>query len=259
MVRSQRGETSDLAGMVETGASLEDSVGPFLQTGDVFTQRLALMEGEDVRIRMAFPAQPEPAMVDDLQLRVRLEDGTILLPDRLREGGFAPTVFYPEVADTNDTAAFPSTNETVVGIDIPQSYLFGSSYIDVDVTARFVQPGGEQGTTGLDGDAVGFALIVKGVDRDSRAYDDDDGDGVLNKDDPCPSTYAPVEFDADRNGCLDDDDGDGCRTGTMRALRALPLHLTTQIETGAWTMTTGTAFPTPKTCARPSPSLLLLM
>ena len=129
------GETSDLAGMVETGASLEDSVGPFLQTGDVFTQRLALMEGEDVRIRMAFPAQPEPAMVDDLQLRVRLEDGTILLPDRLREGGFAPTVFYPEVADTNDTAAFPSTNETVVGIDIPQSYLFGSSYIDVDVTA----------------------------------------------------------------------------------------------------------------------------
>ena len=68
--------------MVETGASLEDSVGPFLQTGDVFTQRLALMEGEDVRIRMAFPAQPEPAMVDDLQLRVRLEDGTILLPDR---------------------------------------------------------------------------------------------------------------------------------------------------------------------------------
>ena len=203
------GETSDLAGMVETGASLEDSVGPFLQTGDVFTQRLALMEGEDVRIRMAFPAQPEPAMVDDLQLRVRLEDGTILLPDRLREGGFAPTMFYPEVADTNDTAAFPSTNETVVGIDIPQSYLFGSSYIDVDVTARFVQPGGEQGTTGLDGDAVGFALIVKGVDRDSRAYDDDDGDGVLNKDDPCPSTYAPVEFDADGNGCLDDDDGDG--------------------------------------------------
>ena len=79
------GETSDLAGMVETGASLEDSVGPFLKTGDVFTQRLALMEGEDVRIRMAFPAQPEPAMVDDLQLRVRLEDGTILLPDRLRD------------------------------------------------------------------------------------------------------------------------------------------------------------------------------
>ena len=45
----------------------------------------------------------------------------------------------------------------------PRNYLFGSSYIDVDVTARFVQPGGEQGTTGLDGDTVGFALIVKGV------------------------------------------------------------------------------------------------
>ena len=132
LVCGQRGETSDLAGMVETGASLENSVGPFLQTGDVFTQRLALMEGEDVRIRMAFPAQPEPAMVDDLQLRVRLEDGTILLPTAF-EKVVCSTMFYPEVADTNDTAAFPSTNETVVGIDIPQNYLFGSSYIDVDV------------------------------------------------------------------------------------------------------------------------------
>ena len=32
---------------------------------------------------------------------------------------------------------------------------------------------------------------------------------MLNKDDPCPSTYAPVEFDTDGDGCLDDDDGDG--------------------------------------------------
>ena len=41
----------------------------------------------------------------------------------------------------------------------------GSSFIDVDVVARYVQPGGESGTVGLDGDAVGFALVVKGVDR----------------------------------------------------------------------------------------------
>ena len=204
-----KGETSDLSGMVEAGASLNQSVGPFLQTGDVFTQRLTLIEGEDVRIRMAFPAQPEPAMVDDLQLRVRLENGMVLLPDELREGGFAPTEFFPGIVDTNNTTAFPPTNETVVGLNIPQSILYGSSYLDVDVVARFVQPGGEAGTTGLDGDAVGFALIVKGVDRDSRAYEDGDGDGVLNKDDSCPSTYAPVEFDVDRDGCLDDDDGDG--------------------------------------------------
>ena len=204
-----KGETSDLSGMVEAGASLNQSVGPFLQTGDVFTQRLTLIGGEDVRIRMAFPAQPEPAMVDDLQLRVRLENGMVLLPDELREGGFAPTEFFPGVVDTNNTTAFPPTNETVVGLNIPQSILYGSSYLDVDVVARFVQPGGEAGTTGLDGDAVGFALVVKGVDRDSTAYEDGDNDGVINTDDACPTIPAPPEFDANRDGCLDDDDMDG--------------------------------------------------
>ena len=203
------GNTHDLSGVDGEAWSGQGSMGPFLRTGDMFTDRLTLVNGEDVRIRMAFPAQPEPAVVDDLQLRVRLQDGTILLPDRLRSGGFAPTEFYPEVVDTNNTTAFPSSNETVVGIDIPWSYLYGSSYIDVDVVARFVQPGGTQGAVGLDGDAVGFALAVKGVQRDSTGFDDDDGDGVFNTYDACPTEAAFPQHDADRDGCLDDGDDDG--------------------------------------------------
>ena len=204
-----KGESGDLSGMVDTGAPLDGAIGPFLQTGDVFSQRLALIDGEDVRIRMAFPAQPEPAMVDDLQLRVRLEDGTILLPDHHREGDGSPTQFYPHIVDTNNTTAFPSSNETVVGLDIPHGYLSNASYLDIDVIARFVQPGGEEGTTGLDGDAVGFALVVKGVQRDSSDYVDNDGDGVLNIDDACLWSPAPAQYDVDRDGCLDDDDDDG--------------------------------------------------
>jgi hypothetical protein len=96
-----------------------------------------------------------------------------------------------------------------VGLDIPWSYLYGSSYIDVDVVARFVQPGGTQGAVGLDGDAVGFALAVKGVQRDSTGFDDDDGDGVFNTFDACPDDFAHPQFDQDRDGCLDDGDNDG--------------------------------------------------
>ena len=206
---ANKGQSEDIFGLIGSGAPLNDSVGPFLETGDMFTQRLTLLDGEDVRIRMAFPAQPEPAMVDDLQLRVRLEDGTILLPDYLREGGFAPTEFYPDVVDTNNTTAFPPSNETVFGIDIPQSYLYGSSYLDVDVIARYVQPGGTEGSTGLDGDSVGFALVVKGVQRDVDDHLDDDGDGVMNVDDACPDVPAPPNDDADGDGCLDDYDDDG--------------------------------------------------
>ena len=72
-----------------------------------------------------------------------------------------------------------------------------------------MQPGGEEGTTGLDGDAVGFALVVKGVQRDSSDYVDNDGDGVLNIDDACLWSPAPAQYDVDRDGCLDDDDDDG--------------------------------------------------
>ena len=206
---ANKGQTGDLSGMIDGGAFLNESVGPFLQTGDVFSQRLTLSEGEDVRIRMAFPAQPEPAMVDDLQLRVRLQNGTVLLPDQLLEGSFAPTLYAPNVTDTNNTTVFPPTNETVFGLDIPWSYLAESSYLDVEVVARFVQPGGEEGAVGLDGDAVGFALVVTGVQRDSSEYMDFDGDGVIDKDDACPTVAAPPQFDVDRDGCLDDDDGDG--------------------------------------------------
>ena len=201
-----RGEANNLSGLGQ-GWTGEGAIGPFLQTGEVFTQRLTPIEGKDVRIRLAFPAQPEPAMVDDLQLRVRLEDGTVLLADQLQADG-GPTSYYAGAVDTNDTAAFPATNETTLGINVPSSLLNGSSSIDVDVVARYVQPGGESGTTGLDGDAVGFALVVKGVERDSTDHRDDDGDGVANVDDACPTENSTAE-DEDGDGCLDDADEDG--------------------------------------------------
>lgn len=208
---AHRGDANNLSGL-GLGWTGEEAVGPFLQTGGVFTQRLTPLEGHDVRIRMAFPAQPEPAMVDDLQLRVRLEDGTVLLADQHQANG-SPTAYYPGSVDTNDTDAFPATNETTLGLDLPWARLNGSSYIDVDVVARYVQPGGESGTVGLDGDAVGFALVVKGVERDSTEHRDDDGDGVANADDACPNENSSAEDD-DGDGCLDDMDNDGVLDST---------------------------------------------
>ena len=200
------GEANNLTGLGR-GWNGAGAAGPFLQTGEVFTQRLTPIEDQDVRIRMAFPAQPEPAMVDDLQLRVRLQDGTVLLADQLQADG-TPTSYYPGAVDTNDTVAFPATNETTLGINLPSALLNGSSYIDVDVVARYVQPGSQSGTVGLDGDAVGFALVIKGVDRDSIDHRDDDGDGVANVADACPTENSSAE-DEDGDGCLDDADEDG--------------------------------------------------
>ena len=197
----------NLSNFADTPWYGDGATGPFLSTGASFQQRLTPQENSSIRIRMAFPAQPEPAMVDDLQLRVRLEDGTVLLPDRIQADG-TPTKFYGSVVDLNNTTTFTPSNETVVGIDIPASYLTNASYIDVEIAARYVQPGGVSGALGLDGDAVGFGLVVQGVERDSTDHLDGDGDGIPNVDDACPFENA-AQADNDNDGCLDDQDGDG--------------------------------------------------
>ena len=184
----------------------EGATGPFLQTGDLWQRRFTPVDGEDVRLRLAFPAKPEPMLVDDVQLRVRLDDGRWLLGDRWQANG-TPTVFGPST-DFNNISLFPSSNETTVGLNIPASLLANRSHIDVQVVARYVSPGPDQGSVGLGGDATGFALVIQGVDRDSQDHDDDDLDGVANIDDRCPDETAS-EDDEDRDGCLDDDDGDG--------------------------------------------------
>ena len=157
LVRSTRRQHARPLGVDGEAWAGQGSMGPFLRTGDMFTDRLTLVNGEDVRIRMAFPAQPEPAVVDDLQLRVRLQDGRYCCPTDCARVGSHQLNSTPMWWTRTTQRRFPH-NETVVGIDIPWSYLYGSSYIDVDVVARFVQPGGTQGAVGLDGDAVGFAL-----------------------------------------------------------------------------------------------------
>jgi len=198
---------NNLSGLSELSWDGAGAAGPFLQTGDVFEERFTPMNNRSVRLRLAFPAQPEPAMVDDLQLRVVLENGRVLLPDRLNADG-EPVMYNASVADFYDTDVFPNSNETVVGIDIPAHYLADASWFDVQVVARYVQPGGLPGTVGLDGDATGFSLVVQGVERDATDHLDGDGDGVANLDDLCPFEDATAADD-DQDGCLDDGDGDG--------------------------------------------------
>ena len=180
--------------------------GPFLQTGDVFSHRFTPLENESVQVRLAYPAKAQPAPVDDLQLRIRLDDGTVLVADRIQADG-TPTSFYGNVVNLSNTTLFPQSNETTFGIDIPASFLNDSRFIEIEVAARYVVPGGTAGSVGIDGDAVGFALVVSGVERDSDDHVDGDGDGVYNIDDRCPLENASLA-DLNGDGCLDDDDGD---------------------------------------------------
>ena len=181
------------------------AAGPFLRTGEVWTQRFTPMENADLEVRMAHAASPEPSAVNDLLLVARLSDGRVVSSASTDHDGYS-TLFYSGT-DLDNTTHFPSANETTLGLRIDQTELAEIDWIEVEVRARFVAPGGLSDGVGLDGSRTGFALAVQGVERDGLDWLDGDGDSVPNAEDICPNENA-FGWDTDNDGCLDDTDGD---------------------------------------------------
>ena len=181
------------------------AVGPFLETGDVFQQRF-ILNGDSLDVRLSVQAKPEPHLVDDVQLMVRLPDGRFAVGESYRSDG--RSMLYYDFADHLNTTAFPSTNETTVGIHLDENTLSGVEYVDVFVTGRYITPGNQPGTLGIEGNRVGFGLALQGVVLDPLNHSDADSDGIPYENDECPFTNA-LGWDADENGCIDDLDQDG--------------------------------------------------
>lgn len=181
------------------------AVGPFLATNDVFQQRF-ILNGEALDVRLSTQAKPEPHLVDDVQLMVRLPDGRFAVGESYRSDG--RSMLYYDFADHLNTTAFPPTNETTVGIHLDEETLSGIEYVDVIVTGRYVTPGNLPGTLGIEGDRLGFGLAVRGVELDPLNHSDADGDGIPYEGDVCPFVSA-LGWDLDMDGCIDDLDEDG--------------------------------------------------
>ena len=182
------------------------AVGPFLSTGDVFQQRFILQENESLDIRLSFQAKPEPHLVDDVQLMVRLPDGRFAVGEDYRQDG--RSMLYYDFANPLNTSAFPPTNETTVGIRLDAATLENVDYVDVLVTGRYITPGNQPGTLGIEGDQVGFGLAIRGVELDPLNHSDGDGDGIPYEEDLCPFISA-LGWDQNEDGCIDDVDEDG--------------------------------------------------
>ena len=203
---TRMGTSGPIENLMQQSWDGSGSVGPFLSTGDVFQQRFILQGNESLDVRLAIQAKPEPHLVDDVQLMVRLPDGRFALGEQYRQDG--RSMLYYDFADHLNTSAFPSTNETTVGIYLDESTLSGIDYVDVVVSGRYVTPGNNPGTLGVEGDRIGFGLAVKGVELDPLNHSDADGDDVPYEQDSCPFTNA-IGWDIDQDGCIDDVDEDG--------------------------------------------------
>ena len=199
------GASQPIEYLMENSWNGEGALGPFLASNDVFQQRF-ILNGEALDVRLSTQAKPEPHLVDDVQLMVRLPDGRFAVGESYRSDG--RSMLYYDFADHLNTTAFPPSNETTVGIHLDEETLSGVEYVDVIVTGRYVTPGNLPGTLGIEGDRVGFGLAVRGVELDPLNHSDADGDGVPYEDDVCPFINA-IGWDLNRDGCIDDIDEDG--------------------------------------------------
>ena len=206
LLMQRNGTLSPLENLANNPWNGSGAVGPFLSSGEIWNQQLAIQENQSLDVVMAFPSSPEPYLVDDLLLVVRLSNGQVGISGKTNSDG-ANTLFFESAVNYSNMNSFPSSNETTLKIHLDAEDLDGIDWIEVEVRARFVSPGNSPGSVGVDGDKNGFSIAVKGVVRDSPRWLDDDGDGVVNEVDLCPIENASG-YDMNFDGCLDDLDGD---------------------------------------------------
>jgi hypothetical protein len=206
LLSQRNGNLTPLENLANNPWNGDGAVGPFLTSGDIWTTRLSIEEGEPLDVTMAFPSSPEPYLVDDMLLVVRLSNGQVAISGKTNSTG-ANTLFYENSVNYSNNNSFPSSNETTLKIHLDAIDISEIEWVEIEVRARYISPGNSPGTVGIDGDKNGFSIAAKGVQRDYDGWMDSDGDGIENVLDVCPIEDASG-YDLDLDGCIDDSDGD---------------------------------------------------
>ncbi len=124
----------------------EGAVGPFLSTSEDVVWKMPIVNGEDFDARLVWNTAPNIDSRDDLDLVVTLPDGQIFLGNDMDGEGVRENV------------------ETIEGVHIPSEIINDFEYIELRIVGHQINTGPERGVVGLNGDKIGFALAVKGVD-----------------------------------------------------------------------------------------------
>jgi len=117
----------------------EGAMGPFLAQGENISWNLSILQGQDLEIFLSFNQRPFGSVSDDLNLVVRLPNGTTIESGDVLEG--------TEV------------------VRILASELIGVARVTVEVHAEVVGVGNHSGVLGSDGDKLGFALAIRGAEN----------------------------------------------------------------------------------------------
>lgn len=113
------------------------AAGPFLSQGENATWNLEIIPGQNLEVFLSFNQRPFGSLSDDLNLIIRLPNGTIIQSNDSLEG--------TEV------------------VRVSAGDLVGVNQVFITVDAEIIGVGNHTGVLGSDGDKLGFALAIRGV------------------------------------------------------------------------------------------------
>lgn len=125
--------------VIESKWNGSDAQGPFLKQGEEAFWNLTPAPGEDLEVVLSFNQRPFGSVSDDLNVSVILPNGTVIESNESLEG--TEHIFL--LADD----------------------LLGIENLTIKVTAGLVGVGNHSDVLGSDGNMLGFALAIKGVNR----------------------------------------------------------------------------------------------
>lgn len=123
--------------VIESKWNGSEAQGPFLKQGEEVFWNMTPVYGEDLEVVLSFNQRPFGAVSDDLHLSVILPNGTIIESNESLEG----------------------TEQILLSAD----ELLGIENVTIKVTAELIGVGNHSNVLGSDGNMLGFALAIKGV------------------------------------------------------------------------------------------------
>ena len=136
------------------------AAGPFLPENNSWSKYFKPIKDSDVEIVLSYNARSIDYDIDDLRLIVRTSDGRVAIDDEFSNSGYSQ-LYYESWKDPYQTN---SSNETTVMVRLPKEQVSELEWLEIEVYAKDIYQGQNQGMLGLEGDRLGFGLVATGVE-----------------------------------------------------------------------------------------------
>ena len=169
-----------------------------MQESNSWSKYFKPVKDSDVEIVLSYNARSIDYDIDDLRLIVRTSDGRVAVDDEFSNSGYSQ-LYYESWKNPHQTN---SSNETTVMVRLPKEQVSELEWLEIEIHAKDIYQGQNQGMLGLEGDRLGFGLVATGVEN----LEQNSAPSILEVAGPQLNENYSIEFSVTLN--ISDDNND---------------------------------------------------